>query len=336
MNLLDQTLDTTEVLLGEPAKARPLFKTLPDGALHLEIDWSSFEGFLNCQRIGKYRNVQGRIALPKSALVYGQAIHSALEHRYRHGFTKSQPLYDSPDWKTPAINILLKNPFPAGEWRGVDVALQLLNAYEKQYSHEPFEIFHVEDNAYETSPAVELSFSVPLMSTELPGGTVHVSWTGVIDLIVIQNDEVWVVDHKTSSIQGPSVLTGFQLSQQMHGYKWAVEKLIGKPVAGVIINSLITRKPSKNGTPIDFERNWIPIRRDQTLEWEEDIKNSVVEFLHCLETDTWRMNSSYCVGKFGKCQYHDVCMLPRNQRDTMLNSSAFVNCTWNPLGEGES
>jgi predicted RecB family nuclease len=42
--------------------------------------------------------------------------------------------------------------------------------------------------------------------------------------------------------------------------------------------------------------------------------------------------TAWCVGKFGTCQFHQVCQQPsKEQRDILLHSGEYEENVWSPL-----
>src|SRR5690606_1937638 len=98
---------------------------------------------------------------------------------------------------------------------------------------------------------------------------IKVIFTGKIDRVCRKNDSLYLLDHKTTSIGGPTFFQEFYTALQFKGYKWAVEQMLGEPVAGVIINGLICRAPLKNGNiNFTFDREIIQLDDSLVEEWQ--------------------------------------------------------------------
>jgi len=81
------------------------------------------------------------------------------------------------------------------------------------------------------------------------GFQLHIIWSGVIDLVIAENGRLFIVDHKTTSVEGDTYWKGFQLSQQFMGYVWAAQKIINKTIDGALANVLYGRAPTKTAGP---------------------------------------------------------------------------------------
>ena len=319
---------------------RKLLKTLGDDNYLFEIDNTSLEGFLACDRAAFFNLVLGRTGIKGAAITYGKAIHRALELHY-----KDQA--DLPTQLQAGNEILSTLPYNPSEWRGPESFQKAIEGYHKKYPSEPFSLIQLD-----STPAVEQAFTYHLGEIKVDKtlvfsaeqivadcndpkplyiNTLQICWTGVIDLLVQQQNHIWVIDHKTSSVVGPTYFQGFELSQQFTGYVWAASKILGQRVSGALLNVIAGRKPTKTGTSLEFFRQYFPYADWQLAEWENDIMTLVADFVHRLTTNNFPKKTLWCINKFGVCPYHDVCKLSPDLRPTLLNSNQFETNVWNPL-----
>lgn len=347
-------------------KRRYLLKYLAPNEFALQIDNSSLEVFNTCPRSAEYQLVHGRGAPPSPALTYGGAIHEGLEYWYKNkhliknGRSHDDVLADTLRASEPPFE---ENPIPLGEWRTMDRCHDTLVKYTKHYGEE--ESFNL--LCHDNKRAVEIPFSLPLGVIDQPSVVetdwtfeelvdpdtwpdqenatslvddgkrrvlfkkIHVYWTGKIDLAVHMDGSNWIVDHKTTSMLGPTFYGHFQLSNQTIGYTWAGEQIFGHPFAGLMVNVIVGRKPTKTGTPTAFERQRFYYRRDQIEEWKLNTLTLCSDFIANLSRSYFPMSPAWCMGKYGKCKYHDVCTLAEDQREFMLQSDQYADNTWSPL-----
>lgn len=321
------------------------------GVFTLQIDNSSLEVFTACARSAEYKLVHARDGGSRSPLTYGGAIHNGLEVWYRAGLTN-----DEVTW----TNMILKaeeryaEAAPVNDWRTFDRCIDTLARYVSKYPTEAFEVY--ERNG---TPQVELPFSLPLQvvevnaplpytyadivdpSTYVPSVAnlpvyvkeIHVYWTGKMDLMINLDNALWVMDHKTTSIAGPSYFREYELAQQTIGYCWAAQQIYGQPVTGLLLNAIIGRPLTKTGTGTDFQRQRYYYRPDQLEEWNLDICTLTADFIANLTRGFFPRETKWCVGKYGVCPYFEVCTLPPTQRLSFLSSDYFTNVTWSPLAE---
>lgn len=334
---------------GLPAQKegkRPLLEHISGDDYALRIDNSMLEVFETCPRSAEYYAVNRRQAPPSAALAFGGAIHEGLAILYKQGFTRAN-LAEAIDATT---NYLLKNPVAPDQWRTPELACDILREYFDKYElTDPIKPIMIEGeigverrfslalgvidvNAVIDQPVQLLTNRTDIDIPDTAIKRIHVLWTGRMDIACTHlSDVISVCDHKTSSMGGPTFFQDFQLSQQTHGYCWAVSKLIGKPVTSFILNAIIQRKPSRTGKNLTLERQFYKYEEAHLQEWERDVMAHVENFVHCLYTNYFPKNTKWCMGKYGRCQYHDICTLPPEQRLVMLNSSLYQNVSWSPL-----
>lgn len=307
----------------------------------LQIDNSSLESFNYCPRNSEYSLVHGRVLPAVSALVYGSAIHNGLEYWYKTVDLDMEHEDRVQRMLTCASETFQQESYipQMSEWRTIDRCHDTLLRYVKHYDGEDLKVL-----SHNGRPAVETAFSLPMgvleveSDVELDGNVfrvdnIHVYWTGKIDLLVAQDNKRWIVDHKTTSMTGPTFYEHFMLSGQMLGYTWAAQEIFGEKPLGAMVNVIYGRPVTRTGTHTKFERERFPYRQDQIDEWKENTFTLVGDFVSNLIRNNFPMATSNCMGKYGKCKYHDVCTLPANQRMSMLNSDQFSDNTWSPLNK---
>lgn len=285
------------------------------------IDNSTLERFTKCARSFEYYAVKRRCGGgTRIALNFGTAVHAALEARY-----KGLPLADQVATGHAALAGI---EIPPEEHRNATFLTDVLNKYDAYcLVNDDFEPIKVD-----STPFVEHSFALPLGSVAGRDGIrYNVVYTGKIDLLVKHNGRIMPVDHKTTSMFGPSFFDEFVNSSQPHGYAWAASQLLNQPIDGYIINAIVVRKPTRTGTAIDFARQPYFIEPGRVTEWRENtlwlIQRAVNDWLNGM----FPMETCWCVGRYGKCEYFDVCTVQKEGREKVLNSNLYANVTWNPL-----
>jgi hypothetical protein len=347
MNILDEPLDNVlpmHVPVPKLATAEldpdwvhpinPELKQLPlvDGCLFL--DNSFMETLTTCARQAQYYYIdKKRLADQKSALFFGGAIHSALELRYRYAGRIN------PSVLPRAQRNLLKQIFDQStigldDYRNYAYACSLIEGYNKRYPSEPFRLM-VDPKGW---PLVEQSFAIELCRLRVPdwvhpSGYVVIIYTGKIDMIV-EWDGLFNWDHKTASIMGAGFFEEQRMSPQHEGYMWAAQKVFHTMLEGYVINGIRTRPPAKSRDAVigdDFQRDKVYLPQERLVEWERNTIVLLDEFLMRYALGYMPMQKKWCVGKYGRCSYYEVCSLPAESRPLMLNSSMFVENTWSPL-----
>ena len=316
----------------------PLVQTKHGQALVLD---NSFIEKMSCWREFEYAALRRRTpSSPKPALHFGGAVHEALKLRY----TASQSEAVLPEVQEQQLAALAKafeqNEPPAGDHRTFDLATRVITRYNEKYQKEPFRLLTLPSG----KPFVEASFLRYLGKVLSSGSlfksvTMPVYYSGRIDLGVRDNEGHWVIDHKTAFMFGDSFREDMETSPQMYGYCWELQQQGLKPT-GFIINALRIRRPTKAAlldpeqlvTLEDFQRIPVHVRQDQIDEWKENTLDLIEEMLHVMAGSTFpQKKKNHCVGKYGRCQFFDVCNLPKENRESYLDSALFQDNNWSAL-----
>ena len=250
------------------------------------------------------------------------------------------------------------------DYRTSDYAIQSFHSYITHYQSESLTPF-----IHEGKPLVEFSFAYPLGIVELPTSmfkdwgfgkltnsaakekseflcgtgklTVHIEWTGIIDMLAEINGSLYVVDHKTTSILSQDFFDGFEIAMQPTGYYSAMKAAFPDlPIRGFMANVLACRKPvaaiTKSGKPTS-SKPFEPHRRQydyhpwHVAEFKQDALALVEELFANITNKFFPRKTQWCVGKYGKCPYFDVCSLPPESRLEMLASDQYQHNTWKPV-----
>jgi hypothetical protein len=319
----------------------------------LFIDNSTLERFTTCPRSAQYYVCAKRESSDeKVALGFGKRIHTILEERYR--FHPNVIPADLPRTETSEIGTGMRMVATATaafadwtvgeeEYRNYSTAVDLITAYNNHYPVEAFEVLTLPNGR----PAVEVPFAVPIGEVAIDAdmwvrnpdgsvvnryvGTIKVVWTGKIDLIYRRESRIYIMDHKTTSMMGPSYFKEFDLSSQVYGYLWAASKLLNQPIAGFIVNALAVRKQTPKGKRFEFERYPVPADDALIAEFVEDVLHDVSDFIEMCKREYLPKHTKWCVGKYGACPYTQVCALPPHSREIILMSGNFKTVEWDPL-----
>jgi len=309
---------------------------LIDGCLL--IDNSTLETLTTCPRAMQYSKLHKRtLAGTRASLNFGSAIHNALEYRYK---TCKNTAPTDTQWQEQGKVIedfFTKNPAVEDDYRTSSWAVDLVKKYNQIYSVEPFNV--LVDAKGDT--LCELSFILDLFDHPLDRlgiGTVPVKYIGRIDLPVQWDGGIWILDHKTTSMLGAQYFEAATMSAQQLGYVWAFQELTKQKCQGFVINAIrVKQPPAKPKEGLDswwresFQRQRFHVQEEQLVEWKANTIALVKEFFYHYEQGMFPQKTAWCVGKYGKCQYFDVCSLPQGNRETMLTSTIFQDNTWSPL-----
>ncbi len=200
----------------------------------------------------------------------------------------------------------------------------------------------------DTSVMSEIPFVVKLFDYEnyspLKGEipcNIPVFYHGFIDLLVSQRGLLKVMDFKSTSQLGQSYWDDKKAIAQPKGYCFAVNELLNVKTHGYIIRAIRTIPPPKyvtDGTASkkgEFRKisDWwdeslseesFDLGEGETEEWKKNAIEQVKGFLHNYERGFFPQQKTICVGKYGRCQYYDLCStFPIADREIILNSTMF-------------
>lgn len=325
---------------------------LIDGCLFVDNSgW--MESITTCPRSLEYKQLYKRIPASETpALNFGSAIHLALEHRYKHYL--AQPVGDQFYNEIAALfnSFFESHPPQMEDYRDMNWAMEVVKRYMQRYSTETFSLLVGADN----KPIVELAFALPLYThwmqhPEAPdeGQAIPVFYTGKIDLPIELDNQIFVCDHKTTSILGDGFFSAMKRTAQMRGYCWAFEQLTGKKVQGYMVNAIRVKQPptyvndpnarrTKTQSPEQWwqeslQRERYHLNPGELDEWKANTIANVEEMFWHYERGYFPMRTTYCVSKYGRCPYFDVCSLQSHDRGAYLASGLFQDQVWSPLNK---
>jgi hypothetical protein len=296
---------------------------LKDGCLL--IDNSTYEKIQTCPRSALYYMLYKREKnIERSSLQFGKILHTALEWRAKN------PRTPEPHRTTQMLDQVFKQfqayTPPEDDFRNYGFMVDVVRKYNQTYPED-----HPVAETTDGKPLVEVPFMVPLGEVMYQGRTIPLMWTGRIDRIYRYDGRLYGMDHKTTSVMGPSFFKEFELSTQLAGYTNAIQTLTGECLSGFVIDAIAIRKPTKTGTSIEFHRQTFACSTEQINEFKQDVICTVQGFLEQIDYGFVPKNTKWCFGKYGECQYFNTCTLPSFQRLTMLNTNDYRPVTWSPL-----
>jgi hypothetical protein len=152
-----------------------------------------------------------------------------------------------------------------------------------------------------------------------------IPWGGKIDLCVRWRDELWLVDHKTTSRKGDDYFTQFVPDTQTAGYVKYGSILNGQRIKGVIINSIVVHKIKKPPAQ-QFERRPFEYPDFYLREFTEQQVDTLAQIARSEQTNVWRPRWRSCTDKYGKCPAFYVCRSAPENRHKEL--AKWQNRTW--------
>lgn len=328
----------------------------------LFIDNSSLERMV-CPREGQYSFIERRItADDKPALNFGGANHLAWSHRYKRCGNKAVTPEVAAEINDILSNHFFTTPNPVEDFRTLSLAQAFQKKYNEVYRDEPFTVMKNTKGelAVEQSFALLLGawspFSVMIITEHeykigqpdrpwtiealLSHGWIPIIYMGRIDLLLSDNEGEWILDHKTAFMFGQGFADEMAMTAQMPGYCWAFGETFGRLPRGYKVNAVRVRRPTKQEYIIDelvrkddFDRLSYYITQDNIDEWKENTLANIGELFVRHAKGNFPMQRKQCRNKYGQCQFFNVCSLPRNSREMMLQSPNYTDNVWSPLNK---
>lgn len=190
-------------------------------------------------------------------------------------------------------------PRPVTGWAFVlDTALQYADFYKNDV-WVPVEVEHVKGEViYEDA-------------------RIKILWKAKYDLILNTNNGLYPVDHKTMSVdRGLNIL-----DNQFMGQTYLLK---GR---SMMVNKIGFQKSK----PINerFERVILNYTFGQLTEWsQEKVPFWASMLVHYNKNGIWPRNYRHCEGKFGKCDFYDVCSVDPSIRDNEIRMKFYKGEKW--------
>jgi hypothetical protein len=293
------------------------------------IDNSTLGSWLECPRLYEYETMMARRAqFAAAALNYGKAIHVALA---------ALALSCGSEYTNADLDKLYRllethfdrHPNPPDDHRTLGLAQETLRRYVRQYEVESWQI--MEANGF---PLVERLLWTKIM--DYRGVPIH--FYANIDKVVKKDNHIWIVDHKTTSMLGDLFQYDMAVSPQMRGYAWVFQQCFGVRPIGYVVDAIRSLAPTdkalsdrtalENWWQNQFRRFGFFLYDWSLEEWHTMTIAWLEQMLRQWENGLWNTNRKSCVGKYGRCQFYDVCTLPPEERPVALQSNLFVENTW--------
>lgn len=308
------------------------------------IDNTALDAYMSCPTKYLYSMEFGRRhggALAPS-LAFGTTWHAILDAHYKTG--------GDPDAVRKAAIMSWQPHNNPDDHRTLERALSSYDQYISTWGHHDKEAEGWGSTVgYPTAPVVEMATDIWWPGAPHP-------YAGKIDRVIEYQGLYYIEDHKTTSSLGPRFFHQFDPSNQMMGYAALAELLTGLPIAGVRINAFGVLK-----TQSKFERKTIPYSKVRIDAWKRNyafwierlegsyqiLENrlhnpagpqSLQDGLGMLSHEEWDevcesafpRNFNACAGKYGQCQYSEVCtQAPQLRRRTL--EFEYDVLPWDPM-----
>lgn len=299
---------------------------------NVQFAWDSTSlGYIKtCPRLYFYIMIEGWSAKDESIhLRFGIEFHTALQE-YEQFRASGKDHHEA--LSEVVINLLgrtfdweVDTSSKAGTYKNRDSIIRTVIWYLDQHKNDHAKTYILKDG----SPAVELSFRFELDWGPTIKPNQPYMLTGHLDKIVVFVEDLYVMDHKTTTIV-PSqyYFNQFEPNNQMTLYTLASQVILQAPVKGVIINAAYLKVDST-----EFVRGTTFRTKEQLNEWLNDLTYWFALAEGYAKANYWPMNDTAC-DKYGGCRFKEICSKSPNARKPFLQSKFTqlpLEERWNPL-----
>jgi hypothetical protein len=330
-------VDLSEAVdINVPAAPKEMISVTKEGnKTKVRINSSSLSVIQECPRKAKYNFVEGWRPLNESpATLYGRAIHAALEVFYSsHPDTRDIPALEQmelmafghvvPD-QTTSVCLKAAQSFleiaaplsalPETDKRSPLTGMYTLWHYFKSFAQDPYITYSDADGYF-----VERKFSFILHEDS----DLIIEYFGTVDLVLqhVLTQELFVTDHKTSSVVGVDFYNRLKPNHQYTGYLMGARKAFGIQTNSFLVNCLQVKERPKTsrGQPPHFPRQVTTRDEDDYREFTESVVKFSRDWVKMLGDNVFPMGHVNACATYGGCSYLPVCSSPDSMRQTILN-----------------
>lgn len=193
------------------------------------------------------------------------------------------------------------NEFNEPQW-SLPSLLRDIVWYGEQFRDDMFPLALDQDG----NPLIEIRFEVPI-------GIPERRFSGRIDKIVMEGDELIVVDRKFTK----ATLTNYYFdayipSIQLTAYIWATRKILGLPVSKAMIEA------HQVGVTLNrCERRSFIVTDDRLDDFEEELIHMVDRVDAAHDKDKWPRDLRVC-NMYGGCAFKNICSQPKKHEEFLL------------------
>lgn len=330
--------DFSEVIpVIERENIKEMLTVTRDGSVTtVKINSSSLSLIQSCPRKSYYVLHRKLRSISESpALIFGSAMHKALEVFYSHPYAKRtipakfkeysdmmafgkpapEPhfLYDAISAFVAAAQPL--SALPDTDKRSVTNGIWILQEYFKTYIHDPYEVY-----CDESGPVTERTGE--LLIHDEPH--LKIILFGTIDVVLknLSDQRVLPSDHKTTSQVGTDFFNRLKPNHQYTGYVLLTQKVLGLTASEFLVNAVqVKARPvTARGSGPHFTRQ-VTTRSDFDIEeFKDSVFEAVNNYLRWEATGKWPLGTVDACAMWGGCSFLQICSAPQNLREHLLSA----------------
>jgi hypothetical protein len=263
------------------------------------------------------------------ALGFGGALHAGMAVWYKTGSLELALLEIHNRWP---------EGIPVDDFRTKEKCITVMIEYTRHYPSEAFSVVGAADG----NPMIEVPFTIDLerripfcskcMKAQKWDAT-HcdacgeelepIEYGGIFDGLIEFSRQVFVLEHKSTSVMGPSYFNQFKPNNQISGYIWAGGELSGKDVAGAMVNAIGVYK--SGATKFDRE---ITSRSPLAIgTWKRNVQSVCAEIKYHEVTGHWPLRTNACT-LYGLCEFHSVHVLEHEAEQKKRLEVDYIQDRW--------
>ena len=254
---------------------------------------------------GGFSLTQEQIKTPDSPLLFGIAIHQALDALF---------MMEDIDLATDTF-LKAYQPVPEDTKRTPGRGVRLIENYAKRWQDE--------DNTLDTVQS-ELYFEFELGTVLVRNEKWTIMYGGLIDKILSRENNLLCMDHKTSTWESQYLVPSHQLSNQFIGYTWACQQIPEYRTCDNFIADILLMSPKNDS----FYRSELTFDSSVITEWTVGILTTCQSILYMYANKFFPMyGKDACTSWNRLCPYFDICGANHDFRST-VKSTQYSKLTW--------
>ena len=281
--------------------------------------------FKKCPRYYYYKRIEGWTREGAIHLRWGGEFHTAVEE-YEHARAEGYRHDDAVHFSLRGLFERIEewDPDPRSKSEELKTKANLIRTvvwYFDQYADDSAKTMVLANG----KPAVEVSFQFEL-DYGPQNDVANYTLCGHLDKVVHFNDDLFVLDHKTTTTTPASTyFEKYDTDNQMTLYTLAGQIVLNAPIKGVIVDAIQVAVGFSR-----FTRGITYRTQDQLDEWLDHTKEWLAYAERCASEGFWPMNDTSC-DKYGGCEFRGVCGRSPNVRQRWLEAEFRKEEPWNPL-----
>jgi PD-(D/E)XK nuclease superfamily len=304
---------------------------IPGTSIQYAWDSTCLGAFKKCPRYYQYKHIEGWQTLEESVhLRFGQLYHSCLQN-YDVARNAGDEHEDAMRKAVRQLLVDMQGWDPDHGIKTRDTLMRTAIWYMDEFQMDTAKTVELANgkSAVEVSFKFELDFGPDWQEPTDDTNSRFRSYLlcGHLDRIVLFNDELFVMDRKTTKFSLPSAyyFNSFEPDNQMSLYSVAGQLVLGNVIKGIIIDAAQVAVGFSK-----FVRGFTHRSQEQLGEWLVDLRHWLELAERYAVAGYWPQNDSSC-DKYGGCEFRKICSLSPSARKRFLPSSHKKEELWNPL-----